>query len=179
MMKHFTKWLGIVAITMTTACAGAPGEDIGGSTSEAVVVPAGTEGLAQFYGIAYVPRCSDWDIPDEVEFQLVDGSLLVALNARGVPVCADDVEAIQNQLRADGRVEESRDLGWAYLVTVGDGIPFDAADPSPQPSDEGPCDVIARNASAHIRGDPDDHVEEGDPSPQPSVQACRTEGRDL
>ena len=167
---------GLLIATLV-ACSGCIGgvDDIDGTRRSAVSVPSNTQPLGVFASSAWLalsPSCEN-RIPANAEFRLVHGGVIVALDAAGVPVCADEVEDVQAELVARGRVTESRALGNSYLLTVGIGIPIHAGDPSPQPSTEA-CNGVdtAGDAHGHVRERPEDEVERGDPSPQPSVQAC-------
>ncbi|MCB9592057.1 MAG: hypothetical protein H6719_04935 [Sandaracinaceae bacterium] len=178
-MNAVKKLLVVTALAAVSGCMG-NADDIEGAQSASVDVPAGTEPLGLFTSnaaLAATPPSCEHRIPANAEFRLLSSGVVVALNSAGMPVCTDEVEDVQAELVATGRVGESRALGNSYLVSVGIGVPIRAGDPSPQPSTEA-CDGVrsASNASGHVRDTaPDDHVQPGDPSPQPSVQECRTE----
>lgn len=170
--------LVLAALAAGAGCVGTP-EDVEGSTSSAVSVPSDTPVLGRVASDSWMyvaDSCVD-RIPDHAEFRLVRGDLLLALDAAGVPVCTDEVDDIQQELIEDGRVEESRQLGDSYLLTVGIAIPVRRGDPSPQPSIQDGRDQVAGATGAHgtIRDTPDDQTEPGDPSPQPSTRERRAE----
>lgn len=177
MMTTMKNGLLVLAALAATACMGTP-EDYDGSASSAVSVPADTQPLGRVRTDAwmYVATSCEDRIPAQVEFRIVREGVVVALDARGVPICTDEVEDVQEELIESGRADESRRLGDSYLVSIGVGIPVHRGDPSPQPSVD--CVRDATGGTGRVREAPDDEVREGDPSPQPSTQPreeCRME----
>ncbi len=170
-MSKLTRIIGLSgAIVALTACMGTEEAAYSAGTGLVEVEP-GTQPLLAFdsaTSMGVSEACGD-RIPGEVEFQIASDGRVVALNLEGVPVCADSVENVQEELANLGRVEEADSLGAAYLVTLGLAIPgegWDRGDPSPQPSSQ--PDGPRPESGMRIGSAPGDEVEEADPSPQPS-----------
>ena len=173
-MRNLNKLIGVLAVaSLASGCMGSLGD--GDASSELIEVAPGTEPLRSFDSDTWMlvaSTCED-HLPRVVEFRIAHSGVVVALDVDGIPVCSDSVEDVQDELVANGRLDESEELGQSYLVAVGGGVPggISSGDPTPQPSIEA-IDARERASAGHsgtgTGSAPGDDMDKGDPSPQPS-----------